>query len=139
MSKHSQSFDKCFCEREFSDFIDEFEKQSAWEFSGETELILLPAVLDKESGVSLDLTRAVVCNLEQMCRDGAISSVRAFFTSVIRFAKASCDRNPTWIYSDSEGFKIGKSALKQTMLSILPEHLRDSYTQAEHFAIRDLT
>lgn len=127
-----------FSNNAFVEAIDEVEKELDWKHSGETELILLPAIKNKNGELNLDCSKAVVCNLEIMIKDKAITSVRAFFTEIFRFAKKYTEDNPTWELSDQLGIQVGKTAIKSSILNMLPKALKKSYETGEHFAVRDL-
>ena len=126
-----------FSDKAFSEFIQELEDTTKWKYSGETELILLPARKENNS-VVLDYKTAITCNLEEMYKDNAFSSVRAFFTKIFRFSKLNSEKNPLWAYSDLEGYSVVKSALKNAILSILPVNLKDTSKKLGHFAIKKL-
>jgi hypothetical protein len=127
-----------FSEHAFNRVINEVESETSWQYSGETELILLNARKNKAGLTYLDYNSAIVCNLESMSRDKAFSSVRAFFSDVFRFAAKSWDLNPAWELSDNSGLKQGRLGLKEAILSILPKVVSDTYIRSKHFAIKSL-
>lgn len=127
-----------FSELAFNRVVEELENETSWEYSGETELILLTARKDNNGEASLDYGSAIVCNLEAMSQAKAFTSVRAFFTDVFRFAKNNSDSDPTWGLSDNRGIKLGSSALKEAVLSVLPKTLSDAYSRGEHFAVKSI-
>lgn len=130
--------DWLFSDAAFSQVIDEIEALTKWQYSGETELLLLSAIKDDSGEAKLDFGSAIVCNLEAMSKDKAFTSVRAFFEGIFRFAKSNSCSNPTWGLSDSAGLNVASSSLKQAVLSLLPSNLKDSYKKAEHYAIRNI-
>ena len=130
--------DWLFSDKAFSQVIDELEKETKWQYSGETELLLISAIKDEEGNTSLDYGAAIVCNLEAMLKDKAFSSVRAFFEGVFRFAKKHSCSDEAWALSDNKGLQVGGAALKEAVLSLLPKSLKESYKKAEHYAVRDL-
>jgi len=127
-----------FSDAAFSQVIDEIQDLTKWQYSGETELLLLSAIKDDSGLGKLDFGSAIVCNLEMMKKDNAFSSVRAFFEEVFRFAKKNSSEIPTWGLSDTTGLSVASSSLKDAVLSLLPENLKDSYKKAEHYAIRNI-
>lgn len=129
-----EGIDWLFSEQAYSDIIDELENSSKWKYSGETELLLISALKEAEELV-LDFSTAIVCNLEIMSKDGAFTSVRAFFNDLFNYAKKQSAENPTWGLSDDRGIKVSKSALKDAILSLLPKSLKESYKKAEHYAV----
>ena len=130
--------DWLFSDAAFSQVIDEIQSMTKWEYSGETELLLLSARKDNSSEVQLDFGSAIVCNLEAMSKDQAFTSVRAFIEGVFRFAKRNSELNPAWGLSDEFGLSVAASSLKQAVLSLLPNKLKDSYTKAGHYAIHNI-
>lgn len=128
-----------FSTKAFSNVIDEVEKKTTWRFSGETEILLLSAKKDANDEVRFDFGSAIVCNLEAMHKDQAFTSVRSFFEGIFRFAKQNSCADPAWALSDTSGQKVASEALKDSVLSLLPKKLRDSYKKAEHYAIRSIS
>ena len=129
-----EGVDWLFSEQAYSNVIDELEASSKWKYSGETELLLISAVKKTEELI-LDYNTAIVCNLELMSKDGAFTSVKAFFTDLFNYSKQQSEKNPTWALSDDRGIKVGKSALKDAVLSLLPKVLKENYKKAEHYAV----
>ncbi|MGX9417636.1 hypothetical protein ACWU4D_09815 [Vibrio sp. WJH972] len=127
-----------FSDAAFSQVIDEVEELTKWQYSGETELLLLSAIKDDTGEAKLDFGSAIVCNLEAMSKDQAFTSVRAFFEGIFRFAKKNSCSNPAWGLSDAAGLDIAGSSIKQAVLSLLPSNLKDSYKKAEHYVIRNI-
>lgn len=130
--------DWLFSDAAFSQVIDEIEELTKWQYSGETELLLLAAVKNDVGETHLDFGTAIVCNLETMKKDQAFTSVRAFFEGVFRFAKTNSCSDPAWALSDSAGLKVAGSALKEAVLSLIPNNLKELYKKAEHYAVRNI-
>ena len=128
-----------FSARAFKDFEREIQRRSSWRFSGETDLLLMNATADhKITTVSLDFESAIVCDLEEMKRDGAIQTVHRFFERIFRFAEESSADDPAWGFSDQEGLNLAGKTLERVVLSLLPRRLGEDYRRAKHFAIRDI-
>ena len=127
-----------YSDKAFSKVIDDLESETKWTYSGETELLLISARKNDDGETSLDYGTAVVCNLEAMFADKAFTSVRAFFEGIFKFAKRNTDNNELWGLSDHKGVQIGKSVIKDAVLSILPQGLRDFYKKAEHYAVKNI-
>ena len=124
----------------FDRFRQEIETLCRWRYSGEADLLLVNGHYDAEAEeANLDFKSAIACDLDKMIRDGAIQSVRRFFESVFQFTDSSDGKDPTWGFSDQQGIRVGGSALKRLLLSLLPRKLADDYSKAEHFVIRDLS
>ena len=123
----------------FGKFCDEIEQLSTWQYSGEADLLLMNAHIDPEQDAArLDFNSAVVCDLEQMKRDGAITSVPRFFEQIFRYAQQAPADDPTWGFSDKMGLHVAGGAIKRVVLSLLPRKLDEDYRRAEHFAVRDV-
>jgi len=123
----------------FGRFRDEVEQLSTWKYSGEADLLLMNAHIDpQQASARLDFNSAVVCDLEQMKRDDAITSVPRFFEDIFRYAGKAPADDPAWGFSDKMGLHVAGSALKRVVLSLLPRKLDEDYRRAEHFAIRDI-
>lgn len=128
-----------FSNEAFVSIIQELERESKWRYSGETELLLFPAVNAPGAGIEFDYQSGIVCNLERMSFDEAFTSVRSFFEDVFRFAKQQGYGNTLWAFSDSRGTRVAGSVLRDSILSILPEELRKAYNKARHYAIKNLS
>ena len=130
-----------FSERAFVALLAEIESRTRWQYSGETELVLLAARgnLRKMQG-ALDFRDVIACNLEAMQKDGAISSSAAFFEVLFRFgASHDYQENPLWTLSDELGISQGKGFILELLLRLVPEQARKLYKSARHFAVRDIT
>lgn len=128
-----------FSSKAYNDIRKEIEAETSWEHSGETELVLLSARRTHQNSAELDFSSSIVCKLEQMGKDKAFTSVRAFFESIFRFAEKHGGADPVWALSDKKGIETGGGFLKESILSLLPKNLSESYKQAEHFVVRDIS
>lgn len=122
-----------FSSREFSTMVKDLEMKTSWKYSGETELILLDTNLSAPD--KLDFQSAIVCNLEEMRRDKAFSSVRSFFQNIFNNVEMSAN---VWGLSDQLGFKVGTNVLKDWILRSLPRPLSDLYRRGRRVAIRNI-
>jgi hypothetical protein len=125
-----------YSDNSFVTAVEEFEEKTKWRYSGENELLLLD-VGPSDDVDELNISSAIVCNLEQMKKDNAFSSVRSLFEDLIRFA-ASSDAADAWGFSDAKGADVAISFLKDGVLGLLPKSLQSSYRQAESFAVRQI-
>lgn len=130
--------DWLFSNEAFLQVIEELERDSKWKFSGETELLLIPAVKAADNAISFDYESAIVCNLERMAKDGAFTSVRSFFDEIFRYAKTQSSNDSAWEFSDKKGVEVLGDVLKDFILSLLPEQLRNGYKKASHYAVKNL-
>lgn len=130
--------DWLFSEVAFNNIRKDLESSSDWIYSGKTELILL-SVEKKNGEISLNFDLAITCNLEQMKIDNAFTSVRSFFGKIFQFAENNLGEDPIWHLSDREGLSKSKDLLLDAVLSLIPEHLRDTYKSAKHFAVSNIS
>ena len=108
-------------------------------YGGENELLLINSRLDESTGCAdFDFSTTVCCQLDNMKEDKAFRSIQQFFESIFKFAKAADGRDPTWGFSDCEGFRIGREALKNVVLSLIPSEIAAGYRGAEHFVVRNV-
>jgi hypothetical protein len=128
--------DWLYSDQAFVSVVEEFEKKTRWRYSGENELLLLDVIPSPEPK-TLNINNAIVCNLEQMKKDDAFSSVRSLFENLIRYC-ATTEAADTWTFSDTQGLNIAKNLLKDTILSFLPKNLQASYNKAENYVIRKI-
>lgn len=126
-----------YSDQAFTQTTSEFEAATSWEENGEASLILLVARRRENGEVALDYSTAIVCNLEQMIKDHAVSSVRAFFNSVFKYAAGS--GRSTLALSDRAGVAVAKGVLRDGVLSLLPKSVGEKFNAAQHFAVRDIS
>lgn len=131
-----EGVDWLYSDKAFVSVVEEFEEKTNWGYSGENELLLLDVVPSSEPKI-LNINNAIVCNLEQMKKDDAFSSVRSLFEKIIRYC-ATTEAADTWTFSDSQGLNIAKDLLKDTMIGFLPKNLQASYNKAENYVIRKI-
>lgn len=131
-----EGIDWLYSDKAFVAVVNEFEKATAWEYSGENELLLLDVIPSTEAN-SLNINNAMVCNLEKMKKDEAFSSVRSLFEKLIRYC-ATNEAADAWIFSDLRGLDVAKNLLKDTIFNFLPKHLQASYNQAENYVVRKI-
>jgi hypothetical protein len=117
----------------------EVEQLAEWSFSGETDLILAVARRTGDAPAQIDFSTAIACNLEQMVRDGAITSVRSFFEKIFKFGETCKGSDPVHEFSDKMGARAAGNFLLEAVLKLVPEALGDAYRSTRHFAIRDIS
>jgi hypothetical protein len=105
----------------------------------ESILLLAARGNQKKYTVMLDFSTAIVCNLESMQKDGAIASVPALLESIIKFGYDYSGPDPVWEFSDKLGIGQGRGFLKEMLLLLLPEKVRDLYKSASHAAVCDIS
>lgn len=128
-----------FNDNEFDTCRRQIENECKWRFSGETDLLLIAAKKINEDPAFLDYACAISCNLEQMARDQAITSIRAFFESIFRFGENFKGNDPVWRLSDNLGIGAGGSMLRKAVLNLLPKPARELYIEARHIVVSDVS
>lgn len=73
---------------------------------------------------AIDFSSAVVVDLDKARQDSAVVTVEHLFEDIVRYAENQSASDPAWGFSDSMGWRIGGSALKQLILHMLPGPLR---------------
>ena len=125
-----------YSDQAFIQLVRGFEEKTDWEYSGENELILLDIIPDLDND-NASIVSAIVCNLERMNKDSAFTSVRAFIEDIIRYASIHDSPN-IGAFSDLQGLNIIHGTLKDVILSLLPDSLRESYNKAESFVVKKI-
>jgi len=128
-----------FSTKAFNSLRKDLEEKTRWTYSGETDLILFTASRDAKGDGYISFSPSIVCNLEQMSRDGAFTSVRAFLESIARLGEEYEGRDPVSLLSKKQEIKIGGNILKTLILSILPKPVQEGYQKAEHLAFQDIS
>ena len=126
-----------YSDNAFVSVVEEFEKKTKWQYSGENELVLVDVTPSQENDESLNINNAIVCNLEQMKKDEAFSSVRSLFEQLIRYC-ATTEAADAWTFSDRKGIDVARNLLKDTILGFLPNPLQSSYRKAESYVIKQI-
>ena len=128
-----------FSPKRYNFFRAQLENVSRWKYSGETDLVLVVARKQHGTAAALDFSTAIACNLERMKKDGAFTSVRAFFEQIFRFGETYQGSDPVWVLSDRMGLEKGKNFLQEAVLSLLPETVRKFYHSAKDYAVQDIS
>lgn len=114
--------------------------ETAWKYSGTTDLILLNAVFhEKNSSATLDYSKVICCQLETMEKIGAIDSIGTFFESLIDFTENYSGQDPVSSYSNKIGGTELIDAAKNFVTSLAPKAIDESFSKLEQFAVRDVS
>jgi hypothetical protein len=129
-----------FSNERFLSLCKEVSAVAKWNYSGETDLILLNAEYDPHGRSSrLDFSSTIQCRLDAMKEHKAIASVPEFFEKVFRYAESANPNDPTWGFSDREGMEQVGSAIVRLVLGLLPKNVSESYRKTKHFAVVDIS
>jgi len=124
---------------EYNRLRSELEGNTTWRYSGESDLLVLQVHGDRGS-IQLDFSTTILCNLEQMLKDGTISSFRAFFERLVQFAESrAVSPSAAWGLSDHLGVKLAGDLLVEAILGLLPDTAQTLYKKGKHFVVRDVS
>lgn len=121
--------DWSYSDKKFVDFISDMEKYSKWEYSGESELLLLEY---KDGIFSFDGMMRFY--LDEMLRDNVITSVSAFVT---RLSKVCEHDSGLKNVRNSFGKKELIDVTKQAISDKLPAYFGDIIKHEKYFCIGD--
>jgi hypothetical protein len=127
-----------YSDTEFDAFRRDIETRCKWRYSGGADLLLANARFDGWE-VAIDFSSMISANLVKMKSDGAIDSVDSFFERIFQYSETQDGTDPTWGFSDSSARSLIPSALKNLLISFLPEGLRADSKKAFHFVVSDLS
>jgi len=118
-----------FSQKFFSDFADELETATTWHYSGETEVIVLNALLSFEDCLILDI--------DSMVKDEAIGRTSELFESLIQYSRSNAGRASAYQYSDGRAPHL----FGQAVLDVIcegPKALGKTWKKGRHFAVRSI-
>lgn len=116
-----------FSNQKYAEFIKSLEKHSRWEYSGESELLLI----EYRNG-KLDYSNVLRFHLDAMLRDEAITSVNAFFENIFRYAMQQKDLTQI---SDITGLKTLGQVTINCVLAELPEVFNGVIKRGRHYLV----
>lgn len=119
-----------FSNQMFVLFIEDLERYSKWQYSGESELLLL----ELKDGI-LSYRNMMQFYLDNMIRDGVIYSVHQFLEKLFRICK---DKESLQQISNTFGINMAKQISMESLLEKLPLGLGEVFTQEKYFCIRNM-
>lgn len=120
-----------FSNQMFTKFISDIERYSKWQYSGESELLLV----EMKNGI-LSYENMMQFHLDNMFRDGVINSVHQFFEQVFRICS---DKETLNQLSNAFGVDKLKQISKDKILEKLPLDLGNVFIQEKYFCIKNMT
>ena len=96
-----------FSNQKYVEFIEALEKRSTWQYSGESELLLVECANN-----ALDYSNVLRFHLDAMLRDNAISSINVLFESIFRYAS-----------QQNELLRIGHMTGRKTLEQITMDYI----------------
>ena len=138
--------------RDWAFSVDEFVKarnslmeSTKWKYSGGVDLVLCneseqPAASATGNRMTrFDFGTTMALRIQTLLKEDAITSFESFFEDIVDFAETNWRVDPAWDLSDRHGIKLFKEALKEGILSLLPEPIRKPARKAFLFTAKDLT
>ena len=119
-----------FSNQMFALFIEDLEKNSKWQYSGESELLLVDL---KEGNLSYE--KMMQFYLDKMIRDGVIYSVDQFFEELFRICK---DKDSLNQISNAFGMNKAKQVSIDALLDKLPLGLGNVFIQEKYFCVKHM-
>lgn len=119
-----------FSNQMFALFIEDLEKYSKWQYSGESELLLVDL---KECTLSYE--NMMQFYLDKMIRDGVIYSVDQFFEDLFRICK---DKDSLGQISNAFGMSKAKQVSLDVLLEKLPLGLGNVFIQEKYFHVKNM-
>lgn len=119
-----------FSSQKFIDFIEKLEECSKWNYSGETELI----ILNYKNG-ELDFSEVLVFWLDRMVKENIIYSPSNFFRKIFKIFK---ENTPITKTSDRLAFEQIGNIIIDTIKRSLPGKMGKIFDESKYFCTRDL-
>ena len=119
-----------FSNQMFALFIEDLEKNSKWQYSGESELLLVDL---KEGNLSYE--KMMQFYLDKMIRDGIIYSVDQFFENLFRICK---DKDSLNQISNAFGMNKANQVSIDVLLDKLPLGLGNVFIQEKYFCVKNM-
>jgi hypothetical protein len=130
---------------EFLAFRRVIEEGSTWEYSGETDLLLLNFDLDLEEVDGwFNYSQVIVLPLEAMLREKHIGSLDGFVAELVTLARKvghsarHSGDSPVWEISDRAGVLRAKKDIWHAIKKLILRDYADKLNALENFAVRDL-
>lgn len=118
-----------FSDRMFVEFIKDLEAHSSWQYSGESELLLV----EYTNGVLL-FDKILQFHLDNMLRDHIITSIGAFFQKLFRESKGDKSLNKL---SNRLGRKTVSQVAMEAVLKALPCGLGNLYEKEKYYCVKN--
>lgn len=120
-----------FSQRKFASFVDEIQRATTWQYSGDVDLILTKP--------DLTFTDCVLYDVASMMRDGALDSMPRLFEAVISYTEKAGGRASVTGASDQSGIAILGEAAAEGILNLMPKPLQGLWKKGLHYRTRDLS
>lgn len=124
-----------FSSESFNEIRAEFEKCTTWNYSGESDLLILCTKNVKGKRI-LDFKKALVCQLESLINSNSIESIPKFLEEIFRLSELNSSIN-TELISDLHALKIAKVSILAWFLKAIK--MEGVYNKSKGLAIHDVS
>ena len=138
-----------FSNHALTKFLKELESKTSWRYSGGCDLLVTNAryalrehePVEMRMAAFLDLDSAVVFDLEELHKDEASRGVTRLADALFESARNinESDHDPCRTFSNAQGVRIAKGALKEMLLAYLPAWIKPEARKAFHYAMKDIS
>lgn len=130
-----------FSDRAFTETLVELECKVRWTYDSQSYLLITNTRFDQATGnARLDFRGAMIVNIGDAIKDGAVTSASQLADRLFEFAKRINEdtTDPVWEFSDELGLRVVKGTLRDYLLSLLPREVKKGTRKAIHFVAKDL-
>jgi hypothetical protein len=132
--------ENCFDAQAFVSCLDDFERQTSWRYSGETDCLLMGAYKKSDDAqAEFDFTTVIHLEFERAIEENVIRSTRRFLQDAMRFAQQSDGANFAFDLSDRLGLRSAGNVFKRLISGLIPLKLGDEAAKFMTWHVRDLT
>lgn len=120
-----------FSNKAFVEFVETLECESSWQYTGESELLLIPY-----HNKTLDFSEVGLFHLDKMLTDNTISSISSFITRLNRLLK---NNRSTLLVSLQEGTKCLVETFIKEIINQLPTYISKPLKSGRHYLCQDFS
>lgn len=120
-----------FSNKAFVEFVETLEYKSSWQYTGESELLLIPY-----HNKTLDFSEVGLFHLDKMLNDDTISSISSFITRLNRLLK---NNRSTLLVSLQEGTKCLAETFIKEIINQLPTYISKPLRRGRHYLCQDFS
>ncbi len=126
-----------YSEKAFNDFRMDIQQVSRWEYSGDTDLLLLNTKYNQISKkIDLDFSTAIDLKLARMLNTDTIKSLPEFLESLCQKIEK---KSETCAISDDFGVGVLTDIFGESLCGLLPKMASRLWRRGKHFATRNLS
>lgn len=126
----------CFSARAFHDIRRTVEAQSGWKYSGEADLLLANAIIDRPDGTpSLALEDVLALDIDKLVREGVYDSAARLMERICRAADETMLKGQSVAIEDFSDKEFTRTLLKRTLGAVVRHLKLDAALSARHFIV----